>query len=244
MIAGCSNAAGYEISGEEDCAYNRAYSFGGLLAAKLGREPVNIAMGGQSNNAIARSVLCWFNENYDPQQHNVMVLVAWTESCRLDMPYTPPMDYSNPAADWYCHQNRHFINVNPGIQLHENMSHSERRYTTDGQTLIAHYGEHVEMTSWLNVIMLQNYFAAKGIDYVMCNTMHMFTNNLATLVYSPLVDSTRYYNMFDNDRSFYWYYRNKGYENPLAKYWHHSEEPHRLYCEELFEFISSRDSDE
>ena len=74
--------------------------------------------------------------------------------------------------------------------------------------------------------------------------MHMFTHNISTAVYSPLAakDSTRYYNMFDNDRSFYWYYRNKGYENPLAKYWHHSEEPHRLYAEELYEFISLRGS--
>ena len=43
--------------------------------------------------------------------------------------------------------------------------------------------------------------------------------------------------MLDNDAAFFWHYRNAGYENPKAKYWHHNEEPHRLHAEKLFNFI-------
>ena len=46
--------------------------------------------------------------------------------------------------------------------------------------------------------------------------------------------------LLDNDAAFFWHYRNAGYENPKAKYWHHNEEPHRLFAEKLFNFYSAR----
>lgn len=69
--------------------------------------------------------------------------------------------------------------------------------------------------------------------------MHMFTPNEQLDFYLSLVDQTKYYNMLDNDNAFFWKYRNAGYENPKAKYWHHNEVPHKMYAEELFNFIKA-----
>jgi hypothetical protein len=53
-----------------------------------------------------------------------------------------------------------------------------------------------------------------------------------------LVDDSRYFNIkTTQDEAFFWKYRNLGYINEKAKYWHHGEEPHRLFSEELYKFV-------
>jgi hypothetical protein len=54
-----------------------------------------------------------------------------------------------------------------------------------------------------------------------------------------LIDETKYYNVFNNEASFYQRYRDLGYVNELAKYWHHGEEPHRLYAKELIDYMEA-----
>jgi hypothetical protein len=44
----------------------------------------------------------------------------------------------------------------------------------------------------------------------------------------------------NNELSFYWLYKNQGYNNTRAKYWHHAEEPHQLYSQVLYNFITSK----
>lgn len=70
----------------------------------------------------------------------------------------------------------------------------------------------------------------------MCSTMHMFSDNRYVNIYTDLVDKSCFMDFDQNDLSFYPYYKSLGYENAKAKYWHHSEEPHRLYSEKLFDF--------
>jgi len=86
LIAGCSHAAGSEIDGTGDSKYNRQHSFGNLLAEKLGYRPINIAVTAATNMGIARSVLQWFSEQYDPAVQEVFVLIAWAECSRMEMP--------------------------------------------------------------------------------------------------------------------------------------------------------------
>lgn len=237
LIAGCSNAAGYEINGKEfDSKENRAQSFGNLLAKKLYKQPVNIAMGAMSNNAIARSVLSWFNSEYSEELHDVTVLVGWSESCRVDCAYDPPMDYDAPACDWYTEDNKNYININPGQILHENMPEKESTYVHDFQELMAKYPQYIEMLSWLTAMNLQTFLKSKNINYIFCNTMHMFHDQTLIDTYRKFIDESKWYNMMDNDKCFYWYYKNQGYENHQAQYWHHGAEPHRLYADELYAF--------
>jgi len=87
LIAGCSNAAGFEIyAGEQqDSTQNRHASFGNLLAQHMDREPVNIAIGGATNSSIARSIMAYVAEHSIQDLH---VLCAWTDADRLDAPWT------------------------------------------------------------------------------------------------------------------------------------------------------------
>jgi hypothetical protein len=45
-----------------------------------------------------------------------------------------------------------------------------------------------------------------------------------------------------DDEGFWFKYRELGYYNKKAKYWHHDETPHRLYAEELYNSIAERGS--
>lgn len=238
LIAGCSNAAGYEIVNPEDSVNNRKLSFGNLLAKKLGRTPVNIAMGGLNNNGIVRSILYWFLRQYTDQ--DVHVLVSWTESVRVDVPVLAnygPIPFENSGTDWACKQNNWFWYVNPGLQVQDHMDQNEAQSILDIQYTITEYPAMYEMHSWNSVLLLQNFFNARKVPYTMCNSMTMFTEPVAR-AYHSLVDYKYYFNAMDNSKSFYPYYRDLGHTNQSALYWHHGEEPHKLYADELYNFIT------
>lgn len=242
LIAGCSHAAGYEITGVQDCEENRAQCFGAQLANKLGRTPVNIAMGASSNPAIARSVLEWFHHNYDADTQDVMVLIAWSESSRVDVPYYPEIDYACEGIDWYPQRNRHFLQVNSGIEVHEQMPEKEKQQTQFFQNFIPLNLPYLEMISCNTVLQMQYFCKSLNVDYLMCNTMHMFSQNDWLFHHKKHIDKTHYMDLDDNDRAFYWYYRNQGYENSLARFWHHNEVPHGLYADKLFDFWNTENS--
>jgi hypothetical protein len=66
------------------------------------------------------------------------------------------------------------------------------------------------------------------------------TKDIHNTFYLDQIDESKYYNMLDNDQSFYTKYKNLGYTNPNAKYWHHDETPHAMYADELYNFIESQ----
>lgn len=75
----------------------------------------------------------------------------------------------------------------------------------------------------------------------MCNTMHMFDKfdlgmPSAVAQYTQHIDTAHYYMPYSNADCFYWYYRDAGYTNESAKYWHHGVEPHELYAKALYDF--------
>ena len=71
----------------------------------------------------------------------------------------------------------------------------------------------------------------------MCNTMPFFLDNINAIKnVIPLVDANKYYQLNNKDEAFFHKYRELGYVNEKAKYWHHAKEPHSLYADELLEF--------
>lgn len=238
LIAGCSNAAGFEINGEEDCAYNRDNSFGNLLAKKLNLNPVNIALGSSSNPAIVRSVKEYFKHNPKPAR----VLVAFTELTRIDFPSPFEIFYEemNPGVDWYNQHMDQFLQINSGWHGANDLERAAIPYWHDYQV------RHVKML-WLDTIRLQwglqEFLKNLKIPYTFCNTMDMYPNigdqewNQYCESEWEMIDTDNYLDSRDNSKGFYWYYKNLGYNNPKAKYWHHAEEPHTLYAEKLYKFI-------
>lgn len=242
LIAGCSHSAGSEIDGNLDSSYNRTNSFGSLLANKLGYRPINIAISGSSNAGIARSILMWFDENYDSEIMDVYVIVGWTESSRLEIPAKHrPSDFhsGNPAVDWYDSSANSYLRINYGW---EGNDPEEKAMVPNYQKFMTENETYLEYQAATNVLLVQYFLKSLNIPYIMCNTMHMFVPNDHFVSYLlKMIDQTCYYNCdTGQDDSFYWKYRNSGYENIKAKYWHHSEEPHRLYAEELHKFIGEQ----
>jgi len=74
--------------------------------------------------------------------------------------------------------------------------------------------------------------------------MHMFTKDSPHVAQiTKLIDRNNYYKLdSEKDDAFFWKYKNLGYTNPKAKYWHHDEVPHQLYAEELYNFLKENNN--
>jgi hypothetical protein len=240
LIAGCSHTSGSEINGTEDSVYNRQKSYGNQLAYKMGYRPINIAEPGSTNPTIARSILQWFDENYDSFGMDVFVLVGWTEVTRMECPWNRPSHYEQaaPFNDYFAKTGKYFIRVNMGWA---GSDPEEKILIKEYHEFMAKNEKYLEIHSLNTVLQMQYFFDSKNIDYLMCNTLHMFEpKNIHTSFYLKQIDESKYYNMMDNEQSFYTKYKNLGYTNPKAKYWHHDETPHALYADELHTFIESQ----
>lgn len=242
LIAGCSHSAGSEIDGNEDSLYNRNHSFGSVLATKLGYRPINIALNGATNSGIARSILLWFDQEYDPETMDVFVCVGWTESSRLEVPARPRPGYyntGNGSTPWFDSSANSFYRINFGW---EGGNDEERAMIPPYHKFMAENQDMLETWSAKDVLLVQYLLNSKNLPYVMCNTMHMFETHPSFFSFTSyminLIDDTKFYKpKSPQEESFYWKYKNLGYNNEKAKYWHHGEEAHSLYAEELYNFV-------
>ena len=236
LIAGCSHTAGSEIDGTEDSSHNRSNSFGGVLAEKMGYKAVNIAEPGSTNTTVSRSILQWFSSEYKPDEMEVFVVVGWTEVTRMEVPSERISWYDRHCKywDWYPDTSRYYWRINMGW---EGADPEERELIPRYHRFMAENERYLELVTLNAVLQIQYFLKSQNIDYVMCNTMQLVTENTHTKFYISCVDRTKYLDFMDNDKAFYWYYRNLGYENPKAKYWHHDDLPHSLYAERLHNFI-------
>jgi hypothetical protein len=237
LAAGCSHVAGAEMDGTEDSEYNRQNSYSGILANMMGRKLVNIASHGSSNPTIARSVIEWFDENYNSETMDVFTVVGWTESSRIEIPTPHTNTFGFEARHWRSKTEKHFLRINMGWEGGTNW---EREVMPSYHRFISENLVYLEVLSANIILQLQYFFQANKLDYLMSNTLHMFSKDKHLDFYLSQIQNSKYFNMTDNDESFYWKYRNMGYENPKAKYWHHDEIPHKLYAEGLYNFIKEQ----
>lgn len=236
LIAGCSHAAGSEIDGTEDSLYNRQHCFGSLVAQQLGMIPINISIVGATNTGIARSILAWFRDVYDSDTMIVSVLVAWSEPIRMEIPGIHHYDYktANPYADWYDETQDYYMKVIIGWN---GGSDYEKSIIPDYHKFMASNDHYLQILSANLVLQLQYLFKSLRVNYLMCNSMQQYTeDNENVKEFLGMVDATKYYKLYEGEEAFYLKYHALGYTNKKAKYWHHGEEPHRLYAQELLQF--------
>jgi hypothetical protein len=238
LIAGCSHAAGSEIDGNEDSEYNRHHCFGSNLAKQLGRKPINLSIAGNNNSGIARSILKWFSATYNPKKMDVMVLVAWTDSTRLEIPQEIEGPPPSPCyANWLDVTCSSFFRSTLGYEGDKNVP-GEVEMLASIQRFIAENEHLIEILSVNYALQIQYFLQSKKVDYLMCNTMPIFRSHTKHLgYYLNLIDATKYYGVYNSDQAFFPKYRKEGYTNPKAKYWHHNEVPHDLFAQELYNFI-------
>jgi hypothetical protein len=170
---------------------------------------------------------------------DVFVVVGWTESTRMEVPWHNPSHYGAhcPHGDYYASTGSGFLRVNMGWG---GLNPEEIEIIPSYHKFMAQNEKYLEIVSANNVLQIQYFLQSKNVDYVMCNVMHMFTeNDMHLKFYKDQIDTTKYYNMEKNDQSFFPKYRNLGYTNPKAKYWHHDETPHAMFADELYNFIES-----
>lgn len=240
-IFGCSHAAGFEIHGGMDSKENRESSFGNILANRMGRVPVNAAVGGSCSAAIARTLLSWVTTELNPAD-DTYILVCWTEGARLEYPHDRGFDYktNNLYADYWLPENDMFIQINMGLDPEVDYGGDEKDLITYWQKHNAefNYSSQIELVNL--IIQAQLLLKSKGIPYTMCNTMYALDPyNKFLQLYYGFIDTSTYIDFNFPDRNFYHYYKDNGYLNKKAKYWHHGREPHELYAEKLYGFISN-----
>lgn len=242
LIAGCSHAAGSEIDGNQDSKYNREHSFGGVLAKKMEYRPVNISAPGSTNPTIARSIIEWIDTEYDSEKMELFVLVAWTDSVRMEIPadrINPYHLYSGNAADWSSRTSEQYSRILLG---YEGDSETERKQIAYYHRFISDNYIYLGILTLNLVLQVQYFLKMKNINYLMCNTMALVENNIHGHMdfYFNQVDQNKYIWLTDSKKSFYWRFRDAGFVNQKAKYWHHGEEPHRIFANELYEFIKEK----
>ena len=236
LVAGCSHMAGSEIDGNEDSTFNREHSFGALIAKHLGRKVIHVAQVGAANTGVARQVSHWFHHNYDPDTMNVNVIVGWTEPTRLEMPSTMERNYISASTntDWYEKSSDYFYKVIIGW---EGGDEEERDAIPALHRFMADHQPYLEYQSYNLVLQIQYLLQSKKIPYMMLNTMPFFLDDIQSIKnLIPLIDATKYYKLGDKDEAFFPKYKELGYVNEKAKYWHHGEEAHEQYAEELIHF--------
>lgn len=235
LIAGGSDPAGSEMDGTEDSIFNRQNSFGNLLANKLNYKPINIAISGSANTGIVRSVLEWFDTQYKPDM-NVFVLIGFADSIRMEAPWHRPTwhNKNNPFVDWFSETSVDYMRITPGLKKYnddEDLIDEYQRFMASAEPFLQIYSANL-------ILQLQYFFQSKKIPYLLCNTLYMFDKDNKQLQwYLNQIDNVRYINYNNNDEAFYTRYANQGYKNPLAKYFHHGVEPHKLYAEYLYDHI-------
>jgi len=240
LIAGGSDVAGSEIDGTDDSKYNRENSFGNIVAKQLGYRPINIAMTGSTNPSVMRSVIEWINTQYDPEKMDLFVIIGWTESSRMEIPWikSTPWETYNSGADWYSASANDYLRVNAGWA---GTYHEEQVAIAECHRIMVSYGFFLEIISANNILTIQFLLKSLKIPYIMCNTLHMFTplshSTRQLKFYIEQIDRKRYINIINNNESFFTKYKTLGYVNPKAKYWHHDEKPHILYAGVLLKFI-------
>jgi hypothetical protein len=182
----------------------------------------------------------WFHYQYNPEIQDVHVLVPFTESIRIELPRMDEKEdaisITTRSASWLDRTSNDYYKFSMGN--HKGKTDEEDEVFQSATKFIVKNEIYMEIQSAYTVILLQHFFQSKNIKYVMCNTMHMFTSYIKQIEnLLPLIDQTKYRHMMHEGEAFYPKYKNLGYDNLKAKYWHHNEEPHRLFADDLYQFI-------
>lgn len=240
IINGCSHSAGSEIPGEGigDGRECRDKSFGALLAKKLDRQPVHLALPGGSNEWIVRSSMAWVGDNLDKirkKEIDVVFLVHWSGAERWEYRFpekpflTPFIDYEHDPA--YRSFSVGSINNMDGLasdifKIFTKMFATGTDYWSDNKLK--------------NVLSLQSFLQVHQIPYFFGNAFDTFIHTKTYLSTNRLINRKYYPYIGDKANSYYWLCKNVGFENmdKNNKLWHLGADAHEYYAQFLHkEFI-------
>ena len=189
-----------------------------ILAEKYKMDLHNLAMGGRGNDRISFTTKLWFEQN---NKNDVLAIIGWSSTHRHDYLTNdgwkkgriPNME--STWRTWKTADNLKFISNQVGWDIDQQ---GEMRFLD-------------------HVLDLQNFFKLHNIPYVMYNslpnTFSSSNKDIETLRRS--IDKERFFNL---DNSHYEFIMKKGLiVSPNDP--HPSEEGHRLWAEQLTEYINA-----
>jgi len=237
IINGCSHSVGSEISGplqgdDRECRDN---CFGAVLARKLNRKPVHLALSGGSNDWIARTTAAWIGDNIDSMRSgeiDAVFLIHWTDAERWEYRFrdhpadTTYIDYDHD----YCYRN--FTHRSENIahlgrwpkQVYDTMNHSfamDEEFWNDNKIK--------------NVIFTQELLKNNGCHYWFGQAISAFNKTSRTPTFDSMInllDQRLFPYHSDEDSSFYFMCKNLGFKNqdPLERIWHLGRDAHQWYA--------------
>ena len=134
----------------------------------VGHDMIKLAQGGSGNDRTFLSTINWF-ERHPERKLNAHVLICWTESQRIDYParssdrndfihHTPPMDQTWSTFALSAYMSHPWDTV---------ISNIIRKFRLPEP----HYPDWTVVKWYQNVLGLQNYLKANGIDYTFYNSL-------------------------------------------------------------------------
>jgi hypothetical protein len=231
LVNGCSHAAGSDIESRavEPRGWSPQKAFGRHLADALGWRYENIAMPGGSNERIVRTTVERIGRAvHDGNVRDLFVLIMWTGHARFEV-------YDDHHQCW--------LNLCPGVAdtpYFNEYPFAVQRYFTY-HTLVRTTRTETSTRFWLEVLLLQSYLKVNAVDYLFCNSYQALDDGVQFEAFSQQLDRTRYYEPFDEARSFWWQLKYEGYRVipptdgviPRGFQGHYGEPGHRRWAEHI-----------
>ena len=230
VINGCSHAAGSEIEapGIGDSEECRNRSFGALLAKKLNRTPVHLALPGGSNDWIYRSTAAWLGDNrqrIENKEVDVLFLIHWTGAERFEYRFWQPYktDHIN-----YKHDN-YYRSISIGTD--QDFQGEDRLIFKTFCKMFVNGKNYWSDNKIKNIIALQSLLKSFNCNYWFGNAFDTFFETPTYHSMIKLLDK-RYFPHYDNNKlAYYWYCKNHGFNNqdPTNRFWHLNGQAHEFY---------------
>ena len=242
VINGCSHSVGSEISGplEGDNRECRDNSFGAVLARKLDRRMVHIAMPGGCNDWIARTTAVWLADNaaaIASGQLDPLFLIHWTGAERWEYRF-PEHPFDTEFVDMQ-HDNCYRSFTHKSENVNKLGAWPKRIYDTMNHSFV------VDEEFWSdnkikNVLFTQELLKRQGVRYWFGNAFTAFNSRSRTPTFESLiklVDQQLFPYHSDEHLSFYFMCKALGFQNQdrQNRIWHLGRDAHAYYADWLLQ---------
>lgn len=245
VINGCSHTAGSEIDGAGvgDSPTCRSNSFGNLIAERVGREAINMAYPGGSNERICRSSMAWLGDNLEKilnKELDVFFLVHWTGFERFDYHFSQERfgdpDLLKIKFSSYC-EDPHYQSFTNQSPVPDWGRRETQEVVRAYKTMFLNSFETWSDNKIKNIISLQGILKQFNIPYWFGDSFYVDYCNTPTFQKLTKVLDTKYFPYYNRkDMSYYWMCSDAGFKNQDTsnKLWHLGREAHKFYADWLF----------
>lgn len=234
VINGCSHSAGSEVitplKGDgKECRLN---CFGTTLANKLDREPVHLAMPGGSNDWIARSTATWVSDHAElikKKEIDVIFLIHWAASERWEFRFS-----ENPIL--YRYMDHKFDEKYKSFTIYQdttNVHGFQKQLYNFFQRVFAEDSIYWSDNKIKNIIFTQELLKNNKCKYWFGNAFDSFEQSKTFDSFTKILDKKYFPYLMEQDMSFYYMLKNKGFKNQSEKIWHHGKDAHDFYADWL-----------